>query len=258
MFVAVTACNEQPTSTPSKSGALLPSTTPVNWVGDPSKAFIQSQVSEYIRRMFQDKDGNIRFGRQGDGACRYDGKTLTYFTPKEGFSGEVVGGIEQLAAGTIWFATNDGDGRYDGKTFRTFTVKDGLSDNDIWSMLKDSKGNLWFGTLGGVSRYDGKTFISFPLPKASIAANPRFSPKLVWSFCEDRVGNIWFGLDGDGVRKYDGNSFTNYSIAEGLGNRFVQSILEDKRGELWFGTSGGVYRFNGKTFTNFTKKEANQ
>ena len=36
----------------------------------------------------------------------------------------------------------------------------------------------------------------------------------------------------------------------------VRSILEDKRGNLWFGTyGGGVSKYDGKCFTNFTEKE---
>ena len=33
----------------------------------------------------------------------------------------------------------------------------------------------------------------------------------------------------------------------------VFSLLEDRQGNIWFGTIGaGVYRYDGKTFTNFT------
>ncbi|MBX2981523.1 MAG: hypothetical protein KF843_02525 [Flavobacteriales bacterium] len=39
----------------------------------------QEQISEYIRRMFQDREGNIWFGTNGDGVCRYDGRSLVYY-----------------------------------------------------------------------------------------------------------------------------------------------------------------------------------
>jgi len=36
----------------------------------------------------------------------------------------------------------------------------------------------------------------------------------------------------------------------------VHCGLQDKTGNLWFGTTGdGVYRFDGKLFTNFTMKD---
>jgi ligand-binding sensor domain-containing protein len=36
----------------------------------------------------------------------------------------------------------------------------------------------------------------------------------------------------------------------------VWNIYEDKKGDIWFSSEGfGVYRFDGKTFTNFGEKE---
>lgn len=47
-------------------------------------------------------------------------------------------------------------------------------------------------------------------------------------------------------------SFTNYSIAEGLAQTQVKAITEDQNGYLWIGTLGGLSRFNGSTFQNFS------
>lgn len=66
----------------------------------------------------------------------------------------------------------------------------------------------------------------------------------------DRAGNLWFGATGQGVYKYDGKLFTNYTTKQGLINNVVYSILEDKAGTIWFGTEGGVSRYDGKSFTN--------
>ena len=32
-------------------------------------------------------------------------------------------------------------------------------------------------------------------------------------------------------------------------------ILEDAKGNIWFGSGGGVYRYDGKTITDFKSKE---
>ena len=48
----------------------------------------------------------------------------------------------------------------------------------------------------------------------------------------------------------------NYGVTEGLGQSEVYAITEDSLGYLWLGTrGGGVSKFDGKTFENFTKKE---
>lgn len=67
---------------------------------------------------------------------------------------------------------------------------------------------------------------------------------------KDKAGNIWFGTTGEGVYRYDGELFTNFTVKDGLSNNFVWSIFEDKTGNLWFGTSDGACRYNGKNFTS--------
>jgi ligand-binding sensor domain-containing protein len=48
-------------------------------------------------------------------------------------------------------------------------------------------------------------------------------------------------------------TFTNYSIEEGLPQSQVRSLYQDTNGYLWIGTlGGGVSRFNGRNFANFT------
>ena len=46
----------------------------------------------------------------------------------------------------------------------------------------------------------------------------------------------------------------NYNTGQGLALSSIISSYRDKKGNLWFGTDGGgVSRYNGKSFTNFTK-----
>lgn len=71
---------------------------------------------------------------------------------------------------------------------------------------------------------------------------------------QDRNGDIWLAT-WEGILRYDGESFTNYTNKNFLREYHVFSAMEDLDGGLWFGTIGaGVYRYDGKTFTNITKK----
>jgi len=63
---------------------------------------------------------------------------------------------------------------------------------------------------------------------------------------QDKGGNMWFGTTGEGVYRYDGKSFTQFTTAHGLSSNSVLSILENKAGYIWFGTSEGICRFDGK------------
>lgn len=215
-----------------------------------------SQISEYIREVFQDRDGDLWFGTNGDGVCRYDGKSLTYLNVKDGLAGSAIRGIVQDRRGALWFATDGGVSRYASGKFTTFTQAEGLSADSVWSMMLDKSGVIWVGTHEGVCRFDGKSFVPFPLPRVDVE-NPesRFTPKVVFAMFQDRGGNLWFGTDGEGAHKYDGKTFTSYSTRNGLAGNMVRCITGDRRGRIWIGTDGhGVSCLDGATFMNYTKE----
>jgi ligand-binding sensor domain-containing protein len=66
---------------------------------------------------------------------------------------------------------------------------------------------------------------------------------------QDKDGNLWFGTTGEGVYRYDGKEFTQFTEKDGLSNNSIWSILEDKSGDIWFGTDDGVSRYDGKTIS---------
>ncbi len=266
---------------------------PIKIYGPVPDPYLDGQISAYVRRIFQDKNGNLWFGTNFDGVCRYDGKSLTYFTTTEGFSGNAVRGIIADESGNLWFATDGGVCRYDislanqpcnnntcnhnqttekdlkehsqelAKSFTRYTTSEGLSHNGVWSILMDKTGNFWFGTEGGVSCYNSglQLFSSFQLPPIdakNFSGDAYPAPKLVSSLYQDKAGNIWLGTNGNGVYRYDGKTLFNLSEQNGLCNNYVQCILEDKRGMFWFGSRfGGLSRYDPvqNKFTNFTSKD---
>ncbi len=187
--------------------------------GQTKAPFSLSRYGVYC--ILKDKKGNIWFGTQAEGVCRYDGKTLTWFKEK-GLAGPAVLGLFEDSKGRLWFG-NNGAGllRYEGNTLTNFTEEKGLNNADF--------------------RASGK-------PKLGTLAR-------VYSINEDNNGNIWIGTVDAGVWKYDGNNLTNYTTKDGLTSNSVNTIYKDKNGELWFGTDGnGICKFNGTTFTEFIIK----
>ena len=69
---------------------------------------------------------------------------------------------------------------------------------------------------------------------------------------KDRFGNLWFGSSGNGLSRFDGHSFTNFTSAHGLIHNFIQTLLEDQEGNIWTGTYGGASKYDGVSFQNFT------
>jgi ligand-binding sensor domain-containing protein len=64
---------------------------------------------------------------------------------------------------------------------------------------------------------------------------------------QDKKGNIWLGTNGEGIIKYDGINFLQFTSNEGLPNNWVRAILEDKSGNISIGTTEGLQYFDRTT-----------
>ncbi len=217
---------------------------------------------------YLDKSGNLWFGTYGGGVNKYDGKSFTVFNSSHGLANNLVLCIKEDQFGNIWFGTQGGGvSKYDGKSFTTYNILNGLADNVVYSIVEDRKGNLWFATKGGgVSKYtnnnksDSLNSLSTQNKKVSLFKTYSVSDGLVSnvirSIIEDRYGNLWFGTEGDGVTKYDGNSFTSYNTTNGLAGNTIWCMKEDYLGNIWFGTNGnGVCKYDGKNFESFNASD---
>jgi hypothetical protein len=202
--------------------------------------------------MLEDKAGNLWFADYC-GVSKYDGKTFSHFTEKEGLSNVDIFSILEDKRGNIWFGTfRGGVNKYDGKRFTHFTDKEGLINNFVISIQEDQNGDLWFGNSGGgINKYDGKRFTHFT-EKEGLVDNA------VKSMLQDNSGNLWIGSGAGGVSKYDGKGFTHFTEKEGLSNNNVNSIYEDKRGNLWLGTSFGLSKLDKENLASFSRMTANE
>lgn len=242
---------------------------------------------EVVHCELLDKEGNLWFSISGEGAYRYDGKSFTNFTMKDGLCNNNISVIIQDKSGNILLGTKNGICKYDGKKFINIPMTDTLS---ITSLLEDRDGNLWFGVMNkGIYRYDG-TNLSNVLYKYK---HPFFGDKIekyISDIIQDRNGNLWFSSwNGGGVWRYDGKDFKNFlpsldyyktnqdkrrsgdtqnsSYLIPDNNTFIQSqdyisddmifsMTEDHLGNIWFATRRhGACRFDGKIFTEFGTKE---
>lgn len=71
----------------------------------------------------------------------------------------------------------------------------------------------------------------------------------------DQNNNVWMA-SWEGIIMYDGKTFTNMTLKNGLSHHRVFSLFEDSKGILWFGTLGaGVYRYDGAAFTQIRAGE---
>ncbi len=78
----------------------------------------------------------------------------------------------------------------------------------------------------------------------------------VWCVLEDKRGNIWLGTS-NGVCKYDGETFIQFTEQEGLLNNNAMSMMEDENGNIWFGSQwdDGICKYDGENFTYYLSRE---
>ncbi|MCY0994929.1 hypothetical protein OV203_47820 [Nannocystis sp. ILAH1] len=213
------------------------------------------QIAEYVVEVFEDSKGQLWFGTMSKGVARHDGRTLTYFTERDGLCGDTIHSIAEGKDGALWFGGHTGVCKYDGKTFTRFFAGEGR-------VRTDRSGTVWVSTDDGVLRHDGTSSTPFAIPfRAERPAAYSIRPGRITFQLEDSKGNLWFGSDGLGAIRYDGSTFTQFTKKDGLCSDTVWTIREDRQGRLWFTCvqayqpamtgDGGVCYYDGKTFTKF-------
>ena len=73
---------------------------------------------------------------------------------------------------------------------------------------------------------------------------------------QDRVGNLWFGTLNEGVYRYDGKTFTQFTVEDGLKDNAVNDIIEDKNGHILLGTNAGICRYDRQIFTPYFEADS--
>jgi ligand-binding sensor domain-containing protein len=210
-------------------------------------------LSNVIVSITVDPRGNKWFGTYGGGLTRFDGRRWEHYTPygkgikeygpswaryspSQGLGDLWVYNVLFEPDGTMWAATWKGASRFNGKGFVTYTVDDGLVDKWVYTIARDPSGVLWFGTEGGINSFDGRRFRGWT-HKDGLGAEPKQTG--------ENPG-------------YDPSSpHHQESEKENRANpNYVISSVIDKEGIKWFGTwGGGLSRFDGKRFQNFTTEQ---
>lgn len=113
---------------------------------------LQSYNPNYVFSIVAAPDGVIWAGTWGGGVSRFDGKSWTNLTTKDGLAGNVVYSIARDKQGVFWFGTDRGVSRYDGKTWRTFGPHEGVLDSNVYALAIAPRGDVWVGTKRGVTR----------------------------------------------------------------------------------------------------------
>jgi ligand-binding sensor domain-containing protein len=176
-----------------------------------------------VYSIYKDRKGNLWFGTNPIGVCRYNGKSFDWIIEEDvtEFRNEGANGVRSILEdknGDFWFNT---EYRY------RINYSTTLNSNKFYSRHKS------IGSLDGKKDSNLDEYLSSVI---------------------DDNNNLWFVTYLDGVWKYDGTKITHYPIQEKSKQISLFSIYKDNNAELWLGThENGTYKFNGTTFEKFIK-----
>jgi ligand-binding sensor domain-containing protein len=79
----------------------------------------------------------------------------------------------------------------------------------------------------------------------------------IYQTYQDQFGYLWVGT-ANGLSRFDGRKFVNYSLTDGLPSLNVDDIFEDSKQRLWVGTRAGMVRMIGDKFVNYPVSDSTQ
>ena len=178
---------------------------------------INEDTRLWITEIDEDAEGNIWFGRDGFGACKYNGTSFTHLLKKDGLHSNNITEIQIDNDGDIWFGSRVAE--------------------------KDNPDPDKRTGKGGINKLTKNGIISFPEIEG-------FNDAPVYEIYKDNSKNIWIGTTKNGVYRFDGKEFKNYKIPIS-----TMCILQDSKGKLWVSGAGGLYSIDKKgAIINITTK----
>ena len=134
-------------------------------------------------------------------------------------------------------------------TISSWTTENGLPENTVLGIASGADGYLWVGTWNGLARFDGVRFVPFRLREG-------LHTLLTHRLLKDRQERLWIGtLDGGLLVRHPDGRFHTYTRGDGLPGESVRALTEDSEGRIWVAMDGGLVRWDGARFVDFSPPE---
>lgn len=220
-----------------------------------------------MKVMLQDAQNRLWLGHLDGGLTLYDGRKFYRLNGKNFDNKSDITALLEDFNGDIWITTiANGAFRIskpgsDIGNFKFEQFKGGDFSDIVLGVSLVFHNRLFFITEVGI-----KEFVRDSAVFRNYIPDGLFSYFAKTAIHQDRQGKVWFGLNNGGLTVLDTkkNSFADYDIKDGLAANMIYRIFEDSRGQIWtsnpdwYGFGGGITRYDGKTFTAFTRQDGLQ
>lgn len=206
------------------------------WEDDRFTTFqpFEPELGHPFSSVVADQEGNLWIGTLTSGLFQLKPAAISMIGREQGMENEQMLSLTQLQDSTKLFGTNCG-GIYAWKEGRLWFP--GLNEETriacAWAIFQDSAGTIWFGNRGIYRTEDIEE-----KPELFMEGE-WFNNVEIFAFTEDSNGALWVGT-ANGLLKFEEDSFTHFTMEDGLYFNDARALFEDEDGVLWVGTKAGL------------------
>ncbi len=200
-----------------------------------------------VLALAEDTDGRIWAATDGGGLSVFDGLQWTTLTTDQGLTSPVISALAiDPGDGSIWAGllgsggSNGGLAHIQGSSVTVYSNLPSTNRN-VYALAFAQSGDLWVGTEDGLARFSAGAFEAIPIGSAVLAVDAGVH------------GEMWFGTGARGVGRMSTGSFV--ILPGGPVSSAVRDVHVDPAGTLWVGTVGGLSRFEGGSWLNYSAND---
>lgn len=240
----------------------------------------------------EDRFDNVWLSINEVGVVKYQENGFEHFTKKDGLPSNNIYSLFQIDSLSFWIGTDKGLTYWHDQEVENFNEASGFKAKFPYQIVRRRNGDFWFATESGIVIYDGfqfhkaesyginytqegladtaNTWLSFGagvIELQEVGTPPAYTDRKYVHHLErngfsnaatgpsliDNNGVLWISTTGDGLYKYENDTFTQYSSKDGLPSNYIHSLSIDKNENIWIGTSNGISRFDRDLFYNVTE-----
>ncbi|HEX3703675.1 MAG TPA: two-component regulator propeller domain-containing protein, partial [Vicinamibacterales bacterium] len=190
-------------------------------------------ASDFVRKVFADRDGSIWFGMQG-GLGRLSRSSVATVIGGRNLNHGYIRSVVVSTDGAVWLSSSDGLQRYLNGRWTTFEDNRLLASGGTNALAAAPDGSVWIATEHGPLHYVGGRFLN------RLPAEPRLDR--ITAMTVEHDGALWVCDYRRGVYRWSGNTLARVDNLPGLGIGY--SVITDRRGRVWLGMAdGGVFAY---------------
>jgi streptogramin lyase len=195
-------------------------------------------LSNYIRKILFDKDGYAWINTTR-GLVKFDGEKWTRYDQYNPIlNGILISDIAFDDSGVLWVASDNVLYTLSNNVL----VRKAIFSKRIYYIEKGKDGSVWLVLDGRLAKYSTNEVRELYWEGLTEKENIR-------DIAVDSVNNVWVALSDNGLRKFDGVKFIDYS--KHLPSPYLTSVNIDNKGRVWVSSvNGGTTVYDGNVWKN--------